>query len=293
MIEYQKNKLKEVINITHIINVTYYKFSKNYVFEGEAHDFWEFVYIDKGELIIAAGNFQYILKAGELVFHKPNEFHSIHATGKIAANATVVSFVCHSSCMKSFEHKILFLNDFEKHCLSMALSEAEQTYKPLQTAPPIISLQKQKSAPFGGDQLIKSGLEQMLIHIYRRQDSIHIRQRTIYSNQHLNYQQIIKNIKELLEVNLSKKITLDLISNELKISVSQVKKIFKQETGLSIITYLTNLRIDESKRLIHESTLNFTQIAEQVGYENIYYFSKVFKENTGMTLTEYSLSIKR
>lgn len=293
MIKYRKHKLKEVINITHIINVIYYKLSKIYVFEGESHDFWEFVYIDKGELIITAGNCQYILRAGELAFHKPNEFHSFHANGKIAANATVVSFICHSRHMKSFEHKILFLNDFEKQCLSMTVSEAEQSYKPIQNSPPIINLLKQKSVPFGGDQLIKAGLEQMLIQIYRRQDSIHIRQRIICSNQHLNYQQIVKNIKELLEVNLSKKITLNFISNELKISVSQVKKIFKQEIGLSIITYLTNLRIDEAKRLIHESTLNFTQIAEQVGYENIYYFSKVFKENTGMTLTEYSLSIKR
>lgn len=291
MIEYKKNKLKEVLNITHVINVTYYRFSKNFVFEGETHDFWEFVYIDKGELIITAENCQYLLKAGELAFHKPNEFHSICATGN-AANATVVSFVCLSRCMKSFEHKILFLNDFEKELLSIVLFEAEQAYKPLQKSPPIISLQKQKSAPFGADQLIKSGLEQMLIHIYRRQDSIHIRQRTICSNLHHNYQQLVKNIKELLENNLSQKITLDFISNELKISISQIKKVFKQETGLSIITYLTNLRINEAKRLIHESTLNFTQISEEVGYDNIYYFSKLFKEKTGMTLTEYSLSIK-
>lgn len=55
--------------------------------------------------------------------------------------------------MKSFEHKISSLNDFEKLCLPIAVFEADRTYKPMQTSPPIISLQKQKSAPFGGDEL--------------------------------------------------------------------------------------------------------------------------------------------
>ena len=47
------------------------------------------------------------------------------------------------------------------------------------------------------------------------------------------------------------------------------------------------------KRMIQEGNLNFTQIAEAVGYDNIYYFSTLFKKNTGMTLTEYSKSVRR
>jgi AraC-like DNA-binding protein len=293
MTNYQKHKLKEVIHISHIVNIIYYKFSKNYLYEGESHDFWEFVYIDKGELIITAGNVQYLLKAGELAFHKPNEFHSLRGNGTTAANVIVASFVCNSPCMHFFEHKILFLDDFEKQCLSLAISESEKVYKPMEITPPVIHMQRQKDAPFGGEQLIKSSLEHMLIHIFRRQDSIHIRQRTITSNQKRSYHQVTKDIKEFLEAHLFEKITLEFISSELKISVSQLKKIFKKETGQSIMSYFTQLKIDEAKRLIHESTLNFTQIAEKLGYENIYYFSRVFKEKTGMTLTEYALSIKR
>jgi AraC-like DNA-binding protein len=271
----------------------YYKFSKNFVYEGESHDFWEFVYIDKGELIITAGSVQYLLKAGELAFHKPDEFHSLRGNGLTAANVIVASFECHSPCMQFFNHKILFLDDFEKQCLSLAISESEKVFRPMEAAPPVIHMRKCKNAPFGGEQLIKTSLEQMLIHIFRRQDSIHIRQRTIRSNQKQNYKQITKDIKKLLENHLFEKITLEFISNTLNISISQLKKIFKEETGQSVMAYFTQLKIDEAKRLILESSLNFTQIAEKLGYDNIYYFSRLFKEKTGMTLTEYALSVKR
>ena len=71
------------------------------------------------------------------------------------------------------------------------------------------------------------------------------------------------------------------------ISISQLKRIFKEHTGDSVITYLTALRIKEAKRMIQESSLNFSQIAVAVGYDNIYYFSSVFKKHTGITLVEF------
>lgn len=44
--------------------------------------------------------------------------------------------------------------------------------------------------------------------------------------------------------------------------------------------------------MIRENNLSFTQIAEAVGYDNIYYFSSQFKKHTGMTPTEYSRSVR-
>ncbi|MBR6748075.1 MAG: helix-turn-helix transcriptional regulator, partial [Clostridia bacterium] len=53
------------------------------------------------------------------------------------------------------------------------------------------------------------------------------------------------------------------------------------------------LRISEAKRLINEGKLNINQISEAVGYDNIYYISSAFKKQTGMTLTEFSRSVRR
>ena len=87
--------------------------------------------------------------------------------------------------------------------------------------------------------------------------------------------------------------TLEALAAQVNISVSQLKRTYKDQTGSSVIAYLTKVRISEAKRLIRESNHNFTQIAELTGYDNIYYFSRRFKEETKMTPTEYALSLRR
>lgn len=291
MDNYYIKSLETVFNITHIINISYYKFPKNFKFSGESHDFWEFVYVDHGELIITAGIKQYILKQGEMAFHRPNEFHNIEANGNQPSNVVVISFVCNSPAMEFFENKILFLEQYEKNCLKSIIRESKHSYEALEKSPPIINMRKREDAEFATDQIIKTNLEQILIYIHRRGTGIQIKNRTIRSNQEHNFDFLVLQAVDIMEKNLSQKITLDYIANQLFISSSYLKKVFKEQTGESIMSYLSKLRIDEAKRLIQESYLNFTQIAEIVGYGNIYYFSKVFKKETGMTLTNYSLSI--
>jgi tRNA pseudouridine55 synthase len=56
--------------------------------------------------------------------------------------------------------------------------------------------------------------------------------------------------------------------------------------------HLTALRIKEAKRLIREGKHSFSQIAENVGFESIHYFSTVFKKHTGMTPSDYARSLR-
>lgn len=73
---------------------------------------------------------------------------------------------------------------------------------------------------------------------------------------------------------------------------SQLQKIFKEQCNLGIIEYFSILKINTSKELIRTKHMNFTQIAEQLGYTSIHYFSRQFKKITGMTPSEYASSIK-
>ena len=74
---YVKTQLQNIINISKIVTIHYYEFDKNFVFTGEKHDFWEMVYIDKGEMICTADDKRFVLKSGEMTFHNPNEFHNL------------------------------------------------------------------------------------------------------------------------------------------------------------------------------------------------------------------------
>lgn len=293
MSDFIKNKLNSTLIVSEIVTVLYFKFTKDYMFPGEAHNFWEFIYIDKGELIITSGDQLYILKAGELAFHKPNEFHSIRANGIVPPNVIVVTFICKSRYMDFFKNKILFLSDDEKHLLSYIVKESSEVFDPLESRPPNSGMVKKPAAPFGAEQIIRHDLEKLLISIYRRQDSIHRKQRSLRSNQHRGYTVIVEKIIETLENNVHNKLSLLTISNQVNLSISQIKKVFRQEVGDSIISYFIALKIDEAKRLIDGSGLNFTQISELLGYDNIGYFSRIFKQKTGMTPSEYAMSVKK
>jgi AraC-like DNA-binding protein len=288
-----KNALNQVINISKIVTILYFKFPKDFAFEGEKHNFWEFIYVDKGELIISADKNKYVLKSGELAFHRPNEFHDIKANGTVSPNVAVVSFQCESKCMRYFNNKIIFINETERDLLTKIISEGQIRFKKLTEYPPIYGMKKIKLAPFGADQMIKILLEQFLITIYRRGDNILKAHRPILSFQQNIKKNLVNETILLLEANINSTISINQISNKLGVSPTKVKKSFKEQTGQSIIDYLINLKIDEAKKLIKESSLNFTQIADFLGYDNVYYFSRIFKKRTDMTPTEYSLSVNK
>ena len=68
--------------------------------------------------------------------------------------------------------------------------------------------------------------------------------------------------------------------------------IFKTYYGLTPMDYLVKTRIDESKFLLTNSSLKIKEVANEVGYEDSLYFSKVFKKITGVSPKEYIRSEK-
>lgn len=289
---FQIHKLETLVEVTGLVNVTYYKLHKGYIWSGEAHDFWEMVYVDKGELVITAGTDTYLLKAGEVAFHCPNEFHNLRTGEQTSANIIVIAFTCPSPMMQAFEKKILSLDQQEKQCLSSVVREAESAYVHFENVAPFIDLAQRASSPFGSQQIIKNLLEYFLILIYRHDDGINFDARAVSINQIHHHVQLVKEVQEYLQEHYSERITLEDLAARQNISLSQLKRVFKAQAGVPVISYLTSFRISEAKRLIRESTMNFSQIALAVGYDNIYYFSTLFKKHTGMTLTEYSKSIR-
>lgn len=285
-------KMTPVFSVTEFVNISYYKLPKNYEFPGESHDFWELIYVDQGELVVTAGSNKFLLKAGELAFHCPHEFHSFQVASQNYVNIIIISFYCDSTYMKAFENKILFLHYAEKQCLSAIAKEAEGAFEHFDHAPPLIDMRKKASAPFGSDQLICTSLEQLFIHIYRRDDNIHIQDRSMPFKRLQHHEEFALQIKDYLKKHFNERITLASLADKHCISVSQLRFIYKEQMGSSIIADLTGIRISEAKRMIRENNLNFTQIAEAVGYDNIYYFSNQFKKHTGMTPTEYSRSVR-
>jgi two-component system response regulator YesN len=98
---------------------------------------------------------------------------------------------------------------------------------------------------------------------------------------------IIRNARKFIEENYSKDLSYKDVAKEVFVSPSYFLSLFKEETGLTFVDYLTSVRIERAKALLVTSDKPITEIAYEVGFNNANYFSSIFKKIAGITAKEY------
>ncbi|MBQ9845910.1 MAG: helix-turn-helix transcriptional regulator [Oscillospiraceae bacterium] len=283
--------LKQDLVVNEIYTVHYFEFSKNYVFEGESHPFWEFVYVDKGAVNAVRDGEQVHLTKGQILFHKPNEFHTLMADGVTAPNILIVSFNCDSESMDFFEKKVANIGDQERRLLATIIAESEQAFSTPLDDPWTIRLERSENAQTGCEQFIKLSLEWLLLSIIRN-NSAKQPLAPVSLIKENSQNEIFNKIVKYMEANLDKQLLLSEICRDNLVGRSYLQKLFREKTGGGAIDYFNRLKINAAKRMIRESSGNFTEISMMLGYNSIHYFSRQFKNMTGMTLSEYASSVK-
>lgn len=99
--------------------------------------------------------------------------------------------------------------------------------------------------------------------------------------------QYMKTIKQYVSEHFCRKCSLDAIANEVHLNPSYLSWLFKKEMGITFSQYVQFSRIDLCKKLLSETDETVQTIAEQVGYNDIKYFRKLFRAATNMTPHEY------
>ena len=291
---------ENVISIGKIYSIHYFEYMSDFSFEGESHDFWEFICVDKGEVEVTGGDKKFILHKGEIAFHEPNEFHNVTATGTIAPNLIVISFQCDDNAIYYFRKKILKMDDVERNLLASIIFEARHTFQCRLDDPYLQNMPlKQPPDIFGSQQMIRLLIEQFLIHLARRYSASYtsvVRPKDTLpaakSTKSKNDIEIYSLVTEYMKEHIRSHVTIEQICKDNLVGRSRLQKIFKNQCGLGIIDYFSKLKINTAKELIRSKHMNFTQISDYLGYTSIHYFSRQFKKETGMTPTEYASSIK-
>lgn len=279
------------IHVEEIYTVHYFEYRNDFHFPGERHDFWEFQCVDKGMAQVCTDDGPHILNRGQAIFHKPNEFHDLMAVGNTAPNIVVVSFTCHSPCMKFFENRIVNITDTERNLLGMLISEARRCISSPLDDPYLNIMEKRENSLFGSQQLLRLYLEQILIYLIRRnmmpQLSMPIGKFVDLKTNSAPYNKILF----YLEEHIRESLTIEDICHDNLIGRSQLQKLFREQSHCGVIELFSQMKIEFAKQLIRENQMNFTQISEFLGYSSIHYFSRQFKKIAGMTPSEYASSI--
>jgi len=93
---------------------------------------------------------------------------------------------------------------------------------------------------------------------------------------------VISDIKKIIGKRYMEDLNINKIAESVYLSPNYISLIFKQETGETIIDYLTKTRMEEAKILLKETDFKIFDISEMVGFQDSSYFSKVFKKYTGI-----------
>lgn len=289
---YIKHKLSNVINISKIVTMHYYEFDKHFNFPGESHDFWEMVYVDSGNILITAGKKEYTLRPGEIIFHKPNEFHTISSDGKTPSNVFVISFVTTSKSMIYFKNKKSMVPNNLKSYIKTIIYEGKKTFDLPFNNPELRELKLTENPLFGGQQIIRTTLEQFLI-IFIREQEHQEKNIRIFPDKESMDNHLVNAVISLLSENIYGKITVNEICKKLNYSKTYISKIFNKTCGCTIVEYYTQLKITEAKKLIRENTYSITEISNQLCFNDPHYFTRVFKKITNMSPREYQHSVSK
>ena len=76
------------------------------------------------------------------------------------------------------------------------------------------------------------------------------------------------------------------------LGVSRYRDLFRNQMGMSPIEYITALRVEKAKDLLGQGDLSLATVASLVGYDDVHYFQRVFKNSTGFSAGEYRRSLK-
>ncbi|MBP1990109.1 helix-turn-helix domain-containing protein [Paenibacillus eucommiae] len=97
----------------------------------------------------------------------------------------------------------------------------------------------------------------------------------------------IHEVIKLVEENSGSELSLSYAADQLGITPAYLSRIFKEKMGMNFLEFLTNARVEKSKKLLKETDWKIKEISSLTGYSNVNYFIRIFKEMTGMTPREY------
>lgn len=288
--KYEKTNLVKKINIANVYTIHYFKYGQNFDIEGESHDFYELVYIDSGSAIIYSNDRKITLEQGEAFLHFPNQYHNIK-TDKKFSNSVIISFDCKSSALKNLKDKILTFSKYDKLLLNKIISETTLGYTDKLNDIYLKKMTKKADRPFCNDQIIKNCIELLLISIIRAQKDIPL----VTNENQINeiHDDIIQGVLNIVKEKLDSatNINLNEISYRLGFSKSHIKAQFKKKMGTSILQYFISLKIEKAKKMLSQQKYTISEIADQLGFGSIHYFSKQFKLHTNMSPSKYVSSI--
>ncbi|MGB4660223.1 MAG: AraC family transcriptional regulator [Mobilitalea sp.] len=101
----------------------------------------------------------------------------------------------------------------------------------------------------------------------------------------------VQELLSYLNTKYADKITSQVVEEKTECNFDYINRIFKQLTNRTIFAYLNTVRINHAKELIATTNMKFSEVGQEVGFADLYYFSKVFKKATGVSPSTFAKGV--
>ncbi len=238
-----------------------------------AHDFVTMIYILSGSCTYKIDGTLYKVKKGDMIVCNPGVYH-----GKfISPDEEVTEFHLGFSnfYVKNVPKDILTgENGTPVHNLSGHEPELIKCCNE-------ILLEQEKGGP-GCDLMLKAlAMKFIVIFLKSIHNSDKWSRRNLFNLENYDKASLVNAIISYINENYMEDISLEKISRNMYLSPVYISKVFKDETGESPINYLIKTRLDKARDLLEQGNMTIKEIAKNVGYNDAYHFSKLFKKYYG------------
>ena len=266
----KKQEIKYNMPVKSILEIEYKMKEYNYENPLKNHIYTEIIFVDYGQMEVTLKNSVLLLSAGDFLVIPSNMIHGI--TRKYNNRAfSYLNIMFLGSPAPSIVGKVYSLNTQEKDILRTIKEENAD------------SLQNEKEITLVFLNLLLLLLERRSA--YPIVSPHHMRNRLRYKNM------IVNNILDYIDKNYDKSLNSEVIATKHGISQTHMRRLIKEITKLTLSQHLINTRINIAQHLMLESSKNINEIANKVGYNSVTHFCKVFKQETGVTPSQYVNSI--
>ena len=259
------------LNIEKVYTVFYQEKEKGFLFSGESHPVVELTYVDQGSLHSVADGQDILLEQGDLMLYAPNQWHMQYSDVAVAPRFMTVAFD-----PGDYDLSDLYNRKFQSPQKAIDLLQK-------------ILREQERMDELSGD-LILSLLTMTLLTLKRLSDAPADTLKSVHCL--TNENQIIRRAQQYISTHVRSRLTVPVVAQNTDVSTSYLTALFHKHLQISPGEYIRRIKLQESKQMIRDGNLNFTEIAEALQYSTIHHFSRQFKEKFGITPSQYAKSIR-
>lgn len=259
------------VEIIEVLACYYQVRNAHYNFTGESHDHWELTFIDSGQLETTIDDKTYTLQNYDMILYAPRQYHTQQTGANHSCSYLTVMFDMDCNNEEELKDKVFHANRETLNAINnfVRTSNNESVYD------------KDLMICYLKETIIK------LLHNDYIEDSpiANTPMQQKFESELLN--QIIMYIND----NIYTAITIEKLCMEFSVSRSSLQQLFKNNLNIAPKQYISDLKLKKSKLLIKESKYTISEISNILGFASIHYFSRKFKQQFGITPTDYAKTI--